>query len=346
MNDRKLTIPNLAAAVLAGCLGLPSGAVGQTVAITPNFVPGQTVYVEVEFDVRQTITGGMFGPKGSRQRLANVLGALQKVESAAPDELVRINLTFDRLGQKLDMPLMALSYDSDKQEGNAENPLREIWEPMLGESVIMTVDADGNVVSFHGMDEIIKKIKKSLTENESCESLFTDLRRYFASDFHRAIWGDKRLVLYANREVQVGETWTNSYRRPSPERVSEYTVKLDRLDEMEGRKVAVVTYTAMVRPIEKGDSAALPRGARMVYESGHIEGTAIFDIEAGDFTRQQEKGESNISILVGGAEKADPPNRLTVRNVFEQTYRVTSESQRAAEKRLAANAKTLAEPGD
>ena len=333
MPDQRAKLGSVMTAGLAACALLPAVALSQeTVNLTPRFEPGRVVYVEVTFDVKQSITGGAFGETGNKRSYHNVFGALQKVESASAEDGAQISLSFDRVAQRLDMPMATLSFDSDVDRQDADNLLGGIWNPVLGESVCMAVDTQGRVASFGGMGKVVEKVKKHIDNRKPCKQLFADsLSRYFEDDLQQVVWGEQRFVLYANKEVSVGDTWTNTYRQPGPDREAEYLVKLDRIAEQDGRKVAIVSYEATFRRPKDAKDTNLPGGARLMYARGSLAGMATFDIELGEFTTQQDQGKSKMYIIVPVPNR-EKPQTLTVVNAFERTYQVTSEAERAKNK--------------
>src|SRR5262249_17034907 len=156
--------------------------------------------------------------------------------------------------------------------------------PMVGQSLTMVIDKEGKGRSFTGMKAILEKCEAAAGGNP----LFEGIKVEIDDEVQKVQWGELRTALFAFREVKPGDTWTREIRQTHhPVRIVEYKVTLAEIGRKDGRAIARVTYAATMRPPENAKPEPLPQGMSAEFLSGRMEGEAIFDIDAGEFTQMR-----------------------------------------------------------
>lgn len=333
-------LPKFLTGVLpAAALVLMTAAAGaQSVNLKSQFKPGSICYVETDQQIDQKLSGGQFG-EGMVVRVHQIMGVDQKVEGGA-DGAVKVLLTYARILQSIESPMMpkAVAFDSDGPKESRNEMLADIFDPMLGKTMTMTVDQGGKITSFSGM----KPILAQLEEHAAGNILYEQMKHGLDDDTMRHSWGTSRMLYFPNKEVKVGDTWKSTVTQPSPltgDLEQEYNCKFERVVEEDGRKLAVVSYTALTR-VAKGARPAAGTDVDIQFASGAGKGTVWLDVAAGELARLEEDSESKLVMGGGpGADASTPKIDVTVK--MRQQTNVLTPAQR--EKQKAENARKAAE---
>jgi len=314
-------------------------APAQSVVLKPKYTAGHTGYLELDEQVTQTLRGGMFGPDGRKFDFRHLRGLAQKVEASSPGEGAKLAMTFDRIQLQSSFAGMGQSnsFDSDVDDPKDEsNPLANAVGGMLGMTMRMEVDADGNVKSFSGMKEILAKMEEAAAGNPMFEQM---VRRELRDDSARVEWGEKMMALFPNKEVKVGETWTRTLREPTQnvgELIWEYHCKLERLGVENGRQVAVVACDGTIRRASEEPAEAGPMGMKLEKLTGRFTGGGTFDVDRGEFVKQNQTTEMNIVMAGPGAAETQPADpeagKMKVDLASTRTVSVLSPAEREKQK--------------
>ncbi len=317
-----------------------SPVLSQAVRIAPELKPGSTCYIELrECCVRTVEDNDAKRKSESQTNIEQVIVVMQKVE-ALPDDGRRVHLTFDRLSLTIDRKDELLWYDSDAGAPGT-GMLEEVLRPMLGMPMVMDVDAECRPVSFRGMNEIFDRVAREAPDNP----FLKHLRQSLTNESSRALWGDARLALFPDREVVVGDTWKSSFLQPFPSMGMaryEFNCKLEGFEGVDERRVALVAYSARIRPDEPDAGAHEPprppppppppheqtiRGLR-----GELEGRGRFDLARQVFVTDGGQMTMKMNILLpGGQEHAI--QRFDVQQSCEVSTRVLTEEEREAQRK-------------
>lgn len=322
------------------------GAAAQSVNLKPQFKPGTSCYVETDQDINQKLSGGQFG-EGMTVRVHQIMGMDQKVEGAS-DGAVKVLLTYARVMQSIESPQMPrpIAFDSDGGKESRNEMLADIFEPMLGKTLTMEVDKSGKIASFSGMEPILARLEESAAGN----ILYEQMKHGLDDDTMRHAWGASRLLYFPNKEVKVGDTWKATVVQPSRltgDLEQEYNCKLDKIAEEDGRRLAVVSYTAVTR-LAKDARPAADADVNIQFTSGTGKGTVWLDVAAGELVRLEEDSESKL--VMGGRPGTDPTApKIDVSVKMRQKTTVLTPAQREKQKaetaRKAAEAAKSAEAG-
>jgi hypothetical protein len=264
---------------------------GDSVNLTPKHKAGQTSFIEVDRNIEQEISvgGGDDDDDGGGQKLKldihQVYGAFRTAESAE-----KYTLTFDRMLQSVESPMMKGQFDTDDPDADKANEmLGAVLTPFIGMSLTLNLE-NGEVASASGMKKIADKVK------EAGANPFTQIvQRELTDDSAKVTWGDYMFILYPNKEVKVGDTWKKSLTTKRPDMgtmLIDYTCKLDRITEEKGRKMAVVSFETTSKLKSTGKATSKPTNKI----DGHSKGTALFDIEHGEFVERSEKGSTKLDL--------------------------------------------------
>ncbi len=300
---------------------------GESVLLAPTYEKGGVDYLEFVQQIEQVGKGGAFGPAGRGTRSSRTKGAYQKVATTS-EQGTRLVFTFDRVAMQAESPGGNLAFDSDIDDRTDKaHPVAAVLGPMIGMSVTFELDIHGHVKSSKGMEAIYDKVQKEAVGSPILNQLQDDL----SSEAAQLTWADGRFVLFANKTVKVGDTWSGTVRTRSAylgDLVREYRCKLDRFDTDNGRRVAVVTYSADIR---RPPDAVPGMFAVSAIKSGRLEGTANFDTERREFTYQSEA----INLVLEAAVSGPEPQKKTpieIQSTTRQILRLMTELERSQQK--------------
>jgi len=320
----------------------------QVVRIEPDLTPGSTCFIELRESCLRTVEDNDAKRKSeSHALIEQVIVVMQRVE-ALPEGGRRVHLSFDRLALTIDRKDELLWYDTDAQ-CNGTRMLEDVFKPMLGMPMVMDVDAECRPLSFRGMDEIFARVAQEAPDNP----FLKHLRQSLTNESCRALWGDARLVLYPRRDVQIGDTWKTNFLQPFPSMGMaryDFNCKLEGVEQENGRRVALVGYSARIRPDEPAPAPpppappplgatppppppANPRHEQMIRGlRGELEGQGRFDLERNVLVSDGAQMTLRMNILLpGGDEKT--PQRFDVEQTCDVTTRVLTEAEREAQRK-------------
>jgi hypothetical protein len=326
---RKMIVCGLGAA----CFFLNGVArAADSVMVRPKHTPGEKCYLEVDQQITQKITGGQAPGGGMTFKVHRLYGLMLTVDKATPDN-TQLTMTFDRVSQKIDGgAMMNASFDSDDPDNEeSAKELGEALSPMLGLPLKFQLDKDNHFTSATGM----KEIKAFMSSKAGNNMFLRQLGQELTDERAKMMYGENRYVLYANKEVKVGDHWKRQLTDNIPrigKVVSEYDCKLDRITEEEGRKVAVVSFESTTK------SADRPAGETQSAEpqlsmNGTYSGTGTFDIEKGVITKSVSEGNAKLkSVPSGGGDTGDSAPSINIELMLKTTTTVMPEAERGKQK--------------
>ena len=260
-------------------------------------------------------------------------GFIQEVKAASPTKTY-LNLTFDRVSQKLEAGPMAFYFDSDAPaHEDTDEPAAEMMSPMLGMPLQLELNKDLHVTSATGMVPVREKVNKSPGKNMLLGQI---LAQELDDGRARVLYGESRFAHYPNKEVKVGDEWTRSYSDKHPqigEAVHTYNCRLDRISEEGGKKVAIITFEGKVT--NKAPAPGADADPDLMKIDGQSTGTATFDIEQGMIVRSSLEGKTKLRTL--DEEGKESPAGMKIDMDIKSSWTVLSTAER--EKIKAENAK-------
>jgi hypothetical protein len=280
----------IAAVTVAALLAVGSApAGGQSILLQPKFEKGQKNYVE-------RITSATQKRGRDSVQINGIFGVIEEVESAANDQ-TRFTLIIDRCGMSVG-GAAPVSFDTDLPDAGQTKELAAIFRPRVGMKMTMVVDKNLKVKSFKGVKAIVKKLDKSAAGN----LLWAKLRESVTAAEYKVMWGNSRLVLFPNKEVKVGDTWSGSFTQSDTrlgELKNEYSCKLDGVTEKDGAKEATVSYKVVVTKVGEPKKEG---GHKFAFQSSESEGTAVFDSVRGCFVKINEKNSTTLDTEMRGRQ--------------------------------------------
>jgi outer membrane protein assembly factor BamB len=274
------------------CLAVVASArAADSVLLKPRPSGSTNSYVEFATDTVQKMAGLDGKPMEIKSR--SLFGLLHQ---AAPQEgAMVIEVTLDRLvGSMSFTEAIKSHYDSDDPEYEEASPMhRDAFGPILNMTLTLKMDEEGSATAVEGGEPVRTKLKALGEQNFVAKSLAeTELTdRQIMSTF-----GEWPVVLCANREVKVGQGWNRTQKDEYPQVgrvIVNYECKLDRIEKVDGRETAVVTYkgTIIKDPDEKP-----AKDQRLGKIDGSFSGIARFDVEKGRFIEIQRDTTAKLEV--------------------------------------------------
>ncbi|MEE8171047.1 MAG: DUF6263 family protein, partial [Phycisphaerae bacterium] len=249
--------------------------------------------------------------------------------TAAENGGADLSLKFERMAQRMDLPMMPepILFDTDVPDDEmAAASLGDILSTMIGMPFQLAVDKQGNVTSASGMEAVVEKIDKKATANQ----FWGQMKRQYTDDAMKVTFGNALFMPFAYKDVNVGDTWEHKLTQPLPgigDVLTEFRCKLDRVTNEGGRKLAVVTYEQSTRSDPDAEAKPGPMGLIISIESSQAVGTAYIDVERGCLIRGSQEGTAKfVGRRPGAADDAAPA--MSVEAVTEISLRVMSPAER------------------
>jgi len=346
---------------------LPAGpALGESVMIKRKYVSGRTSYIENQVELVQDISG--LPMPALKLQSDQLYGLWERVESSTKDK-TKIVLTYDRAARKVNAPMMGdVEFDTDDPEYEEAAPqLGTVLKPMIGMAMTMEVDKDGKVISFSGMDAVNERVSKLAIASMHWEQM----KEEFTDERGKETWGTQPLLIYPNKKVKKGDTWKASSFRVRPRIgtiVTDYQYKFDRIGKENGRKIAVISYTAKVslRPDAEKTPDAEAEGAKKkaassdkpdkkdtkqegsekkeeakdaepdAEVSGSMSGMATYDVKLGRIVKRNIEGKVDIKVplskVMPNVPTGDEPKLATFKITIKSATSILSEEDRNKQK--------------
>lgn len=308
--------------VLGVVLGFGASALAaESLVIQRKYDPKRVNYLESKADITQKIKMPNMPNGGEMEiKIKQVFNIRENVEEGKLGKKA-VKLTFDRAMQSMDSPMMGtMEYDTDDPDNEEWAPqLGQIFQPMIGETLMVEVTRDGKVVKFSGMDAIAKKISEKAVGNmfwQQMKGRYTDQRA-------RREYGEDPLRMYPNKEVKVGESWEVVSEDEDPQlglviRKTRYT--LEKIGTEDGRKVAVISSQTDISKGEGGEGDAAKAKV-----SGKATGKSLYDVDLGIVVRNETESDMKIKMAAQG-------NMMDINVLSSGVSRLMTEAERQKQK--------------
>lgn len=308
-------------------------AAGDSIELELKFPPGRRQYIELSAEGHQVVKGPMVSGGQMDITINQITGVMERVESSSK-EGAKIVFSYDRRGMTFEYPGMGrLHYDSDMPGEDDAPYIEQMFSPVLGMSMTMELDESARVKSFSGMDAIFKKIEAAAAGNP----LFAQMKAGFTNDAAKATWGDNRWTILPDHAVKPGDTWNCRSENDVPQigkLVSDFSCKLERVTESNGRKLAIITFTGKITQPAKIDESAQAGGMGLKVKGGTIKGTTTFDIEAGQIINQARETQLLLEMPSSGGDGA-PAMQVTTESKETLVVRTLAERDKEKQENLA-----------
>lgn len=294
MSLRTKTAVSVACAASVLALIPIAPAAGESIMVKRVFKPGSDTYVERTTEVVQAFKM----PSGEMKITVKDIKVLQEKVKSVSDQIAKVVLTFDRISQTMESAMMGThAFDSDDADNEEASPqLAPILGPAVSMSMTMEVDSEGKIKSFTGMDAINDKISEKIQGN----MFWPMMKDEFTDEVALKEYGEGSLMMYANKQVSVGDTWTGSQSRDFPQLgtvVTDVTYKLERIGTEDGRKVAFISSNGKLSR-QKNDSD----GESPPELSGTVSGQSVYDVELGRVVKRSAEQSFEIKMKQAGQE--------------------------------------------
>ena len=315
-------------------LFIAESASGESILIKRKFESGSKHLFETKTGVTQVMSGLPGMPTGQEMEMKfDSLLCRQEVIKDGKMGKKEVTSTFDHWAHDWDFMGNELQYDSDDPDNEEAAPMiSSIFSEMVGESYKYEVSRDGKVMNFSGMDEIVEKIDKKASMN----MFWPQMKSQYTNEAGRRQFAEDPLLIYPNKKVSVGDSWTatSSEDRPQIGKIKhDYTYKLEKIATENGRKVAIISYTA---DVSGGDEGAPPsegeeKGGGKTEVKGTITGKAVYDVEQGLIVSDKSENKTSVKVpasKMGGSGEGT----VSFKTLVSSDSRLISEKDRARQK--------------
>lgn len=178
----------------ASALPAPGASNGPTVNLRPRFTKGQ----ELRYTLHMKAGTKMSGLDGAdmTQEAEQDIGLALKVKDVSPETGATIDLVYESLKVRATQGGVTETFDSSKPR-KADDPNEEKYRPLVGLSVEIKLDKDGNITSVSGGDALAGTPASALAENFS------------GADIVKGMLGKVISLRPSRPEAAVGDSWTD-----------------------------------------------------------------------------------------------------------------------------------------
>ena len=204
-------------------------------------------------------------------------------------------------------------WDSDDAE-EGSRALRDAFGPAIGQTLTFQLTAERDVKSLTGLSEMVEGMRKSVGENSFGSWVISS---YTPEEMIRGFM-HSRFALFPGTEVRIGDAWKAAHMTP-PNQGSmrkEYECTLERVEEKDGRTIAVVGFTSKVVPGTRDKLAYEVLVSKMTSE-----GSAWIDVELGRIVSLTEE-----TVMVFDPESASDGGASSA--IVHRSFRVLSVDER------------------
>jgi len=131
------------------------------------------------------------------------------------------------------------------------------------------------------------------------DMFYERMRDTFTADALRQEVYELRFAVLPGREVKVGDTWTREHRARNPrlgDVIYKYDCKFERVEEKDGRRLAVVTYTGKLEEAPGNTPPPNPMGLKQSLKSWTFRGSASVDVKSAQPIAGSEESTSQIEL--------------------------------------------------
>ncbi len=315
-------------------LALPIAAMAdEKVQFKAKFPEGRQRYVEVSRETDQVVRGGPMAGGEMKLTVTTIDGVIEKVITSSKKR-VELALTAERKAMRLTHPALGRhAYDTDLSGNDASRQLRGILAPALGMTLTLKMDRAYRNASVTGMEAIAEKIAAGVSPGNV---FFASIKDELDDANAAADWGERRFWMLPTEKLGVGAIWTRLREESMPSRGGlkyEAKCKFDRLDQQDGRQVAIISYTGTVTADPKAPPKPGSTGLTTSVVEGTFTGTATFDIQRGEITKREETSKTKMEAAFQGGPQKMPA--MDVDLTIKTTTKIKSLQDREVEKKLA-----------
>lgn len=316
----------------------------ETVLLKPNHSEVTKAYIELETSTVQNMTG----PDGNPMKITTrfIYGMLETGKPKGDGRL--IELVYDRLlGYMSFTESMESLYDTDEPDYAEASPMhKEVFGVMLGAPLKITLDGAGIGTGVEGADAVREKLKAMGDQQFLAKTLLEgDLTdRQLMSQF-----GELPVLLYANREVKVGDTWRKTQHDVYSQIgkvVLTFDCKLTSRQKFTLEVAGLPSYefdaatVSFEGTIAKDKDEKPAEGKRLGNIEATFKGTAQFDLKSRRFVEIKSNTQATIEVPPWWTPDPQAP-LFKINSQTNQRYAVASVADR--EKKKADVARRVAE---
>jgi len=211
-----------------------------------------------------------------------------------------LHMVYKRIVMNLSGGPMSTSFDSDKEDSAEDSPMASMYRALVGATIDVTMDPNGNVTAVTGTDQMWDKMAKG---NPAIAAMMGKMKEQFGEGLFKELFSQSRKMMPTN-PVAVGETWTNNIKQELPV-LGKVTLKQDcKLKDIQktpAGKIAVIEFTGKMTKDEAGpttkEEGATPTPTLAKLDMA-LAGTMKLDVDTGLMTSAEmtQKGDMDMSM--------------------------------------------------
>ena len=254
-------------------------------------------YYTIKNTTSFTASGGNVDIEGENTAETGIISEILPPDSAGNK---RIKYSFDKLHAETAKNDEKEIYDADNAAESGET-MDKVFNSIKGSSILITMDAKGNVINTTGSKEITDKVLAGLTTYDAAEkSIIAErLKKIAGDDFLKENF-EQMYKLLPDTAVHAGSTWTAATEVPGEVTLKSLTTYT--LEDIDG-SIADISFKADIKSGEQATLSIMGSNINAAI-SGTQKGNMQVDVKQGRIVSAASK--INIAGNVSGAMKNIP----------------------------------------
>lgn len=123
------------------------------------------------------------------------------VEDVDAKKLHTMKWVYDRVTLDMVSPFIVMTYDSKESKKDGDNPMFQVFDAMIGESITAKVTEKGETKEIKGFDELAKKLEGKAAAGANLKQQLEGLKAAF-----------EQFNIYPDKPIDIGDSWTRKTR--------------------------------------------------------------------------------------------------------------------------------------
>lgn len=226
------------------------------------------------------------------------MGMTMRNDVRVHEKGVRVSSAYDAVRMKMNMQGVEMEFDSNKPDGGG-GIFADMFKPLLQIKYDSIYDPAGKLVSIEGLDKVQGAAQLGMGKAE-IEAMSKQTGQFMPG-----------------KPVEVGDTWKAETEVPMEQFGGSlklvYTLKLESLEENEGREIAKISLVGKMKEEKKeGEETVL------AIEAKKATGTMIFDVELGQPIETTTTLDLVMGLPAGVPQAPGAPGKMPMKTTSVQ----------------------------
>jgi hypothetical protein len=286
---------SLSIIAMVALVAAPAAQAGQQVELRWRFEPGASLHYRTTMNNETEMPNNM-GVMVMEQIMDNRWEVLDV--SAEGDATVRVSA--ERVRMRIQGPTGNMDIDSDGD--TSADPTGGMLSAMAGTTYTLVFDATGQVKEVRGVEEMREKL--AAATGQASNPVASQALEQLASEDGIKNMMQQGFAAWPQDPVGPGDSWDAGFDMTMPmlgTMVYDTTQTFDRLEERDGRSIAIISTSGTIR-VTPDNSSGNPAAGMMELGDAIVVGEMEWDVAGGRLLKTTQDTTMTISITAGGQQ--------------------------------------------